>query len=72
MKEVVVNELTDRAQQLKWIYLIDKRGGKQTFTEQQVDKQTSRPQVAAAYAKVHPDKSESAFFNSGFSSRWPN
>jgi hypothetical protein len=48
MNEVVVNELTDRAQQLKWIYLIDKRGGKQTFTEQQVDKQTSRPQGAAA------------------------
>lgn len=37
MNEVVANELTDRAQQLKWTYLIDKREGKQTFTEQQVD-----------------------------------
>ncbi len=37
MNQVVANELTDRAQQRKWMYLIDKREGKQTLTEQQVD-----------------------------------
>ena len=37
MNQVVANELTDRAQQRKWMYLIDKRDGKQTLTEQQVD-----------------------------------
>jgi len=37
MNEVVANELTDRVQQRKWLYLIDKREGRQTFTEQQVD-----------------------------------
>jgi hypothetical protein len=37
ISEVVANELTDRMQQLKWIYLIDKREGRQTLTEQQVD-----------------------------------
>jgi hypothetical protein len=37
INEVVANELTDRAQQRKWMYLIDKREGKQTFTEEQVD-----------------------------------
>ena len=31
------NELTDRAQQRKWMYLIDKRVGKQTLTEERVD-----------------------------------
>jgi hypothetical protein len=35
--EVVANELTDRAQQRKWMYVIDKREGKQTLTEEQVD-----------------------------------
>jgi hypothetical protein len=35
--EVVANELTDRVQQRKWMYLIDKRQGKQTLTEEQVD-----------------------------------
>jgi hypothetical protein len=35
--EVVVNELTDRAQERKWMYVVDKRQGKQTFTEEQVD-----------------------------------
>ncbi|HEY6765938.1 MAG TPA: hypothetical protein VI386_14330 [Candidatus Sulfotelmatobacter sp.] len=35
--EVVVNELTDRAQQWKWMYVIDKREGKQTLTEEQVE-----------------------------------
>ena len=37
MNQVVANELTDRAQQRKWMYLIDKRAGKQTLTQQQVD-----------------------------------
>jgi hypothetical protein len=37
IREVVANELTDRLQQRKWMYLIDKREGKQTFTEEQVD-----------------------------------
>ena len=37
MNEVVANELTDRAQQRKWMYQIDKREGKQTLTVQQVD-----------------------------------
>jgi hypothetical protein len=37
MNQVVANELTDRAQQRKWMYQIDKREGKQTLTEQQVD-----------------------------------
>lgn len=37
ISEVVANELTDPMQQLKWIYLIDKREGRQTLTEQQVD-----------------------------------
>jgi len=37
INEVVANELTDRVQQRKWMYLIDKREGKQTLTEEQVD-----------------------------------
>ncbi len=37
INEVVANELTDRVQQRKWIYVIDKREGKQTLTEEQVD-----------------------------------
>jgi hypothetical protein len=37
INEVVANELTDRAQQRKWLYLINKREGKQTVTEEQVD-----------------------------------
>src|SRR5216684_3303392 len=37
MNQVVANELTDRVQQRKWMYLIDKREGKQTLTEEQVD-----------------------------------
>jgi hypothetical protein len=35
--EVIANELSDRAQQRKWMYLIDKREGKQTLTEEQVE-----------------------------------
>ena len=35
--EVVANELTDRAQLRKWMYVIDKREGKQTLTEEQLD-----------------------------------
>jgi hypothetical protein len=35
--EVVVNELTDRAQRRKWVYVVDKREGKQTLTEEEVD-----------------------------------
>ena len=37
INEVVANELMDRVQQRKWLYLIDKREGMQTFTEEQVD-----------------------------------
>jgi hypothetical protein len=37
INEVVTNELTDRVQQRKWMYLIDKREGTQTLTEEQVD-----------------------------------
>jgi hypothetical protein len=37
MNEVVANELTDRAQQRKWRYAIDKRVGKQTLTEDHVE-----------------------------------
>src|SRR5713226_8511612 len=37
MNQVVANELADRVQQRKWMYLIDKREGKQTLTEEQVD-----------------------------------
>jgi len=37
MNEVVANELTDRVQQRKWSYLIDRRDGKQILTEHQVD-----------------------------------
>ena len=35
--EVVANELADRGQQRKWMYVIDKQEGKQTLTEEQVD-----------------------------------
>lgn len=37
INEVVANELTDRVQQRKWMYVIGKREGKQTLTEEQVD-----------------------------------
>lgn len=37
MHEVVANELTDRVPQRKWMYVIDKREGKQTLTEEQVE-----------------------------------
>ena len=37
VNEVVANELTDRVQQRKWMYLIDKREGKQTLTEELVE-----------------------------------
>lgn len=37
INEVVANELTDRAQPWNWMYLIDKREGNQTLTEEQVD-----------------------------------
>jgi hypothetical protein len=37
MNEVVANELTDRVQQRKWMYVIDKREGKQILTEEQVE-----------------------------------
>ena len=37
ISEVVANELTDRVQQRKWMYLIDKQDGKQTLTEEQVE-----------------------------------
>lgn len=34
---VVANELADRAERLKWMYVIKKQDGKQTLTEQQVE-----------------------------------
>jgi hypothetical protein len=37
VNEVVANELTDRVQQRKWMYVIDKREGRQNLTEEQVD-----------------------------------
>jgi hypothetical protein len=37
MKEVIKNELADRIQQRKFMYLIAKRDGKQTLTEEQVE-----------------------------------
>jgi hypothetical protein len=37
INEIVANELTDRAQQRKWMYLIDKREGKQILTKEQVE-----------------------------------
>jgi len=37
VKAVVANELTDREQLLKWICLIEKRAGKETLTEEQVE-----------------------------------
>jgi hypothetical protein len=37
ISEAVANELTDRVEQRKWMYLVDKREGKQTFMEEQVD-----------------------------------
>lgn len=37
INEVVANELADRMQQRKWSYLIEKREGTQTLTEEQVD-----------------------------------
>ena len=35
--QVVANELNDRVQQRKWMYMIAKREGKQTLTEEQVE-----------------------------------
>lgn len=37
IKAVAANELADRVQQRKWTYLIDKRVGNQTITEEQVE-----------------------------------
>jgi len=37
INEVVTNELTDRVLRRKWMYLVDKREGKQTLTEEQVE-----------------------------------
>jgi hypothetical protein len=37
VRAVVANELTDREQLLKWICLIEKRAGKETLTEEQVE-----------------------------------
>jgi hypothetical protein len=37
INEVVANELTDRAQQRKWMYQIEKQDGKQMLTEEQVE-----------------------------------
>jgi hypothetical protein len=34
---VVANELADRAERLKWMYVIHKQDGKQTLTEEQVE-----------------------------------
>jgi hypothetical protein len=37
INELVANELTDRAQQRKWMYLIDKRGGSRPSRKSRVD-----------------------------------
>ena len=37
IKTVAANELKDRIQQLKWMYVIDKRVGNQTVSEEQVE-----------------------------------
>jgi hypothetical protein len=37
VRAVVANELTDREQLLKWMCLIEKRAGKETLTEEQVE-----------------------------------
>jgi len=37
VRAVVANELTDREQLLKWIWVIEKRAGKETLTEEQVE-----------------------------------
>lgn len=37
VNQVVVNELAERAQQRRWMYLIDKREGPQTLTEAKVE-----------------------------------
>lgn len=37
MKAVVTNELQDRVRELKWMYVIQKKVGGQTFTEDQVE-----------------------------------
>src|SRR5512140_2410465 len=37
IKAVAANELQDRVRQLRWIYVIDKRVGNQTVTEEQVE-----------------------------------
>ena len=37
VRAVVANELTDREQLLKWICVIEKRAGKETLTEEQVE-----------------------------------
>ena len=37
VREVVANELAERLQQPKWIYVIEKREGNQTLTEEQVE-----------------------------------
>jgi hypothetical protein len=37
VNEVVANELADRAEQRTWMYLVAKREGNQTLTEEQVD-----------------------------------
>lgn len=37
INEVIANELADRVQQRKWMYVIAKRDGKQTVTEEQVE-----------------------------------
>ena len=37
INSVVANELRDRVQQLKWMYVIEKREGNQSLTEEQVE-----------------------------------
>jgi hypothetical protein len=37
VKDVAANELKDRVQELKWMYVAEKRVGTQTFTEDQVE-----------------------------------
>jgi CDP-diacylglycerol pyrophosphatase len=50
INEVVANELTDRAQQRKWLHLINKREGEHTLTEEQAD---TKAQWKTAVINIH-------------------
>jgi hypothetical protein len=60
VKAVVANELTDREQLLKWICLIEKRAGKETRTEEQVETRDGPlfRLIASDGAELTPDQRE--------------